>query len=116
MRVEHRQEGRLALEDLLPNHLSKIERRRVDASEAEIDATENIARVVAHDAGRVAGVREPRRERVEVLRALLPGRKHRSYAVMMRMPAGEDRHPRRKRPRQRDVGPIETGPSGSELG
>ena len=83
-------------------------RRRV--LEAEVDAREDVARVVADDARGVARAREALGQRVEVSRALLPAREHRADAVVMRVAAREQRDPRRERPRERHVGAVEPRP------
>ena len=100
-----------ALEGVAPAVIS----RRIDALEAEVDPSEDVARVVAHDARRVSGLREASRQRIEVLRALLPRREHRPDAVMMRMASGQDRHPRGEGAWQRDVRAVEARRPRSEL-
>ena len=48
--MQDRQERRLPLERALAHELLEVERRHVDALEAEVDAREDVARVVADDA------------------------------------------------------------------
>ena len=98
---------RLALERALPHELAEVELGDVDQAEAEVDAREDVARVVADDAGAPAGPGEARRERVEVAGALLPAREHRADAVVVGVAARQERDPRRERARERDVGAIE---------
>ena len=86
--------GRLALEHVLAHELAKVEVRDVHGAEPQIDAREDVARVVAHDAGRPARAPETFGERVEVARAPLHRGNIDRDAVVVRMPArGRPRDP-----------------------
>ena len=106
-RVEEGHERGLALEGALADELAEVELGHVDRAEAEIDAREDVARVVADDAGRVAGAREALGKRVEVAGALLPAREHRADAVVVRVAPREQRDPRGEGARERDVRAVE---------
>ena len=113
-RVEHGQERRLSLERALTEEHREVERGRVDQLEAQVDATEDVAGVVADHAGAITGAGEPRGQRVEVTGALVPGGEHRADLVVVRVAAGEERDPRREGPRQRHVRLVERDAAGGE--
>ena len=115
-RDEKREQRRLALEGAFASEGGQIEARDLGAGEAEIDATEDVAGVVAGDRGGVAGVGEARGERVEVAGALLVAREHGADAVVLRVATGEECRPRGEGARQADVGAFEAGAASGERG
>ena len=97
--MEPRHQRRLALEGALADELPEVELGDVGGAEPEIDPGEDVSRVVADDRGAHPRAGEAAGEGVEVARALLPAREHRTYPVVVRMPSREQRHPPKGRVR-----------------
>ena len=92
-RVEHGQEGRLALEHALAHELAKVELGDVDRGKPQVDAREDVAGVVADDARGPSRAAEALGQRVEVACPLFPAREHRADPVVMGVAPRQPRHP-----------------------